>query len=120
VSVVLLRHAWAGDREQWKDDDFHRPLDTRGWEQAHRLAAELRVLGVRRALSSPYVRCVQTLQPLGLPIEEDGRLAEGAAREDVLELLDSLDDAVACTHGDIIELVVGRPLKKGAFVVLDP
>ena len=118
MSVVLLRHARAGDRNTWEDDDFHRPLDERGWEQARALVAELRVLGVRRALSSPYVRCVQTLQPLGLPIEEDARLAEGATRAEVLELLESLEDAVACTHGDIAEHVLGRELKKGQFVVL--
>jgi 8-oxo-dGTP diphosphatase len=119
MTVVLLRHASAGHRERWDDDDSVRPLDARGWEQAHALAAELRTLGVRRAVSSPYTRCTQTLEPLGLPIETDERLSEGATREQTLELLRSLDDAVACTHGDIIENVLGRELKKGAYVVLD-
>lgn len=118
MSVVLLRHARAGDREEWRGDDFHRPLDDRGRKQAQNLAAELRALGVRRALSSPYLRCVQTLEPLGLPVEHEDRLAEGATRAEALELLGSLEDAVACTHGDVIELVLGRTLKKGAFVVI--
>jgi phosphohistidine phosphatase SixA len=118
VSVVLLRHASAGDRDHWKGDDRLRPLDKRGWKQSRTLAEELRALGVRRAVSSPYVRCVQTLEPLGLPVEEDERLGEGASREATLELLHALEDAVACTHGDIVENVLGRPLKKGAFVVL--
>jgi len=119
VSVVLLRHARAGEREEWIGDDFHRPLDDRGRRQAQELVAELVALGVRRAISSPYVRCVQTLEPLGLQVEHDDRLAEGATRAATLELLDSLEDAVACTHGDVIEAVLGRTLKKGAFVVLD-
>ena len=80
---------------------------------------KLRVLGVRRAVSSPFTRCVQTLQPLALPIEEDDRLAEDASRDDVLALLESLENAVACTHGNIVELVLGRELKKAEFVVLD-
>jgi phosphohistidine phosphatase SixA len=118
MSVVLLRHARAGEREEWQGDDRLRPLDGRGRKQAQKLAAELRALGVRRALSSPSVRCVQTLEPLGFEVEHDERLAEGTTRADVLELLDSLEDAVACTHGDVIEAVLGRSLKKGAFVVL--
>jgi 8-oxo-dGTP diphosphatase len=95
-----------------------RPLDPRGWEQARALAVELRALGVRRAVSSPYTRCTQTLEPLGLPIETDERIAEGSTREQTLDLLRSLEDAVACTHGDIVEHVLGRTLKKGAYVIL--
>lgn len=119
MTVVLLRHAWAGERDEWDGDDRLRPLDERGRKQARKLARELRALGVRRAVSSPYVRCVQTLEPLGLPVEEDERLAEGAPRADALALLDSLKDAVACTHGDVVELVLGRTLKKGRYAVVD-
>jgi phosphohistidine phosphatase SixA len=118
MSVILLRHAWAGERDEWDGDDRLRPLDGRGRKQARKLADTLRALGVRRAVSSPYARCVQTLEPLGLPIEEDERLAEGASPDDALALLDSLEDAVACTHGDIVEAVLGHSLKKGKYVVL--
>jgi phosphohistidine phosphatase SixA len=118
VSVVLLRHGWAGTRGQWDGDDRLRPLDSRGWEQARALPGQLRALGIRRAVSSPYTRCVQTLEPLGLPIEIDERLAEGASRDEARKLLTSLEDAVACTHGDVVETVLGRRLKKGAFAVL--
>ena len=118
MSVVLLRHAWAGKRDEWDGDDRARPLDSRGWEQARALPEQLRAVGVRRAVSSPYVRCVQTLEPLGLPIEVDERLAEGASRDEACEALASLEDAVACTHGDVVEAVLGRELTKGAFAVL--
>src|SRR5205814_121459 len=37
----------------------------------------------------------------------------------LLERIASLDDAVACTHGDVIEAVLGRDLPKGGAVVLD-
>lgn len=117
MSVVLLRHASAGDRDKWDGDDRLRPLDKRGRAQAKALRDRLRAAGVTRALSSPYVRCVQTLEPLGLDIELDERLAEGAPRSETLALLAEADGAVACTHGDVIENVIGRSLKKGDAVL---
>jgi 8-oxo-dGTP diphosphatase len=119
LSVILLRHASAGDRGAWDGDDIMRPLDKRGRKQASKLRDELRARGVKRVVSSPYVRCMQTVAPLGLEIVPDERLAEGASERDTRELLATLDDAVACTHGDVVENVLGRSLKKGAGVVLD-
>jgi phosphohistidine phosphatase SixA len=120
VTSVLIRHAAAGDREDWDGDDFHRPLDARGRRQAAELVEFLRPLGVRRVLSSPYVRCVETVRPLAaaleLAVEPDDRLAEGAG-PGALDLLRE-DGVVCCTHGDIVEEVLGRHLKKGASVVL--
>jgi phosphohistidine phosphatase SixA len=104
-------------------DDRLRPLDERGRRQAEALREVLLQRGVTRAVSSPYVRCVETVEPLGLVVEHDERLAEGVELEQTLELLDELESgdgtAVACTHGDVIENVLGRPLKKGAAVVLE-
>jgi len=119
VTVILLRHASAGDRSTWDGDDMLRPLDKRGRKQASKLGDELRARGVKHVVSSPYVRCMQTVAPLGLEIVPDERLAEGAPERDTRELLATLDDAVACTHGDVVENVIGRNLKKGAGVVLD-
>jgi 8-oxo-dGTP diphosphatase len=119
VNVVLLRHASAGKREEWQGDDRLRPLDERGHRQALALSDVLRARGVKRVLSSPYVRCTQTVAPLGLDIEPDERLAEGAPVEATLSLLEELEDAVVCTHGDVIENVLGRSLKKGAGAVLE-
>ena len=122
MSVVLLRHASAGDRLEWKGDDRLRPLDPRGRRQAAKLVAPLLELGVKRVLSSSYVRCVQTVEPLaealGVELELDERLAEGAGRAAALELFENLDDAVACTHGDIVEEVLGNSLKKGRYALL--
>ena len=119
MSVVLLRHASAGKRHEWDGDDLLRPLDERGKHQAETLRDVLLARGVSHVVSSPYVRCLQTVAPLDLEIVPDERLAEGADPRDTLNLLSSLDDAVACTHGDVIENILGRSLKKGAAVVLD-
>ena len=120
MTSVLLRHAAAGDREHWDGDDFHRPLNGKGRRQAADLVAVLRPLGVRRVVSSPYVRCVDTVRPLAaaldVPLELDDRLAEGAG-PGADELLHE-EGVVCCTHGDIAEAVLGRGLKKGASVVI--
>jgi 8-oxo-dGTP diphosphatase len=119
MSLTLLRHASAGKRAAWSGDDRLRPLDKRGRAQALALRDLLNARGVGRVLSSPYVRCTQTVAPLGLEIVPDERLAEGAPVEATLALLHELDGAVACTHGDVIEAVIGRSLPKGGAVVLD-
>lgn len=119
MTVILLRHASAGDRDAWNGDDRLRPLDERGWRQAVGICELLQGLDVRRALASPYVRCTQTIAPLGLRIEPDERLAEGAELQETLQLLETLEHAVACTHGDVIERVLGHSLAKGAAAVLD-
>jgi phosphohistidine phosphatase SixA len=120
VTSVLVRHASAGHRGDWDGDDRLRPLDASGRRQAAALVGLLGPLEVRRVVSSPYVRCLQTVEPLavalGLQVEQDHRLAEGAGRV-ALELVRE-DGVVACTHGDVVEDVLGRGLKKGTAVVL--
>jgi len=125
VTSVLLRHTSAGDRDDWLGEDLLRPLDARGRRQAAELVDVLRPLGVRRVVSSPYVRCVETVEPLaaalGLAVELDGRLAEGEGGAGALALLAELAGAgVACTHGDVVEAAIGRVLDKGAAAVVEP
>ena len=121
MTSVLVRHASAGHRLDWEHDDHLRPLDARGRRQSADLVALLRPLGLRRILSSPYVRCVQTVEPLaaalGLEVELDERLEEGKGGA-AAELLRE-DGVVCCTHGDIVEALVDRGLKKAAAAVLE-
>ncbi len=76
-------------------------------------------------LSSPYLRCTQTVAPLaaarGLDVEEVAELAEGSTNEDVLRLLRSLDArcVVLCTHGDVVDELVGEEQPKGSTDVLE-
>lgn len=124
---MLVRHASAGRRGRWSGDDRLRPLDERGRKQAHGLVAALLPFGIDRVCSSPYVRCVQTVGPLaaalGVGVEEREELAEGASRDAVLGLLNELEGATPalCTHGDIVELLVGPELalEKGAARILE-
>jgi broad specificity phosphatase PhoE len=71
-------------------------------------------------VSSPYVRCVQTVRPLaldrGLTLVTDEALAEGATLSQVLALLDRSagTPAVFCSHGDVIPMVVEHMRHEGA------
>ena len=88
--AVLVRHGVAGDRAKWDGEDRLRPLDRRGERQAAALPESLSGLPIRRILTSPAVRCVQTVEPLaaalGIEVEETPALAEGAARADIMAL----------------------------------
>ena len=105
MSVFLVRHAKAGDRATWEGPDALRPLTDAGWKQADGLAGLLGT-GVDHVLSSPSVRCMQTIQPLanalGLKVEEHDYLAEGAGAKRALELVRDSDQSALCTHGDVI------------------
>lgn len=111
MAILLVRHADAGSRSSWDGPDRDRPLTSAGRAQAVALAAILRSHTPKRLLSSPYARCIQTLEPLGvavgLEVELEPALGEGRAFE-ALERVRSLagSGAALCTHGDVIPEVL--------------
>ena len=120
--AYLVRHAKAGDRQAWTGDDLSRPLSKSGRRQAKALVRVLSSRIVERILSSPAVRCVETVRPLadqrGLPIEPRDELFEGAPLLGLLELLDELRSApsVLCGHGDLIPAIIEQLEARGALV----
>jgi 8-oxo-(d)GTP phosphatase len=110
VDLFVVRHAHAGDRGAWTGFDDGRPLSKKGRRQAAGLADLLADAGIQRVLSSPATRCIQTLEPLaerlGVPVDCDPRLQEGARPRDSLALADELREAggriAVCSHGDVI------------------
>jgi 8-oxo-(d)GTP phosphatase len=121
--LLLVRHASAGDRKNWQGDDRLRPLDPRGERQAERLVEVLAGHRLDRILTSPYVRCVQTVEPLarvrGLPVEEREELAEGAGLDAFLGLARELGPAAVSVHGDLVEELLGESRRKGSTTLLD-
>ena len=107
VTLLLIRHASAGSRKDWSGDDRLRPLTAKGRRQARFLVQQVEQWAPSRILSSPYLRCVQTVKPLadelGLKVEEVEELGEGAGF-DAVTLVRSLHDShvALCTHGDVI------------------
>jgi 8-oxo-dGTP diphosphatase len=118
--AYLVRHAKAGSRTAWRQDDRLRPLSKSGRRQAEALVTAFRRFEVERILSSPYARCVQTVRPLaldrGLPVETSEALAEGAPLEHALALLEEAvrTPTVFCTHGDVVPAVVLHVAERGA------
>jgi 8-oxo-dGTP diphosphatase len=106
--VYLVRHAHAGKKSTWTGPDLVRPLSDQGRGQALGLIDQLAGQPVRRVISSPAVRCLQTVVPLagrlGLAVEPDHRLGVDGPGPDILELLagPALHQAVLCTHGEVI------------------
>jgi phosphohistidine phosphatase SixA len=132
----LVRHGAAGDRHAWDGADELRPLTDEGRRQAEALVSLLAGGEIRLLVSSSYVRCVQSLEPLaaarGMRVETSPVLAEGAGGRGAVELLSRDEPLVACSHGDVIEAALellaaaGVPLEtrphetpKGAAWVLD-
>jgi 8-oxo-dGTP diphosphatase len=118
VTVFFIRHAKAGSRSKWDGPDERRPLTKNGRAQAEELAKRLKDRPITRIVSSPYVRCVQTVEPLagvlGLSVEIDLRLTEGAGYDGALALLAELaDDAVLCSHGDVLPATLDALSRRG-------
>jgi 8-oxo-dGTP pyrophosphatase MutT (NUDIX family)/phosphohistidine phosphatase SixA len=143
---IVLRHAKATPRTDWKGPDGKRPLLPVGLVQAKAVVPILEAFGVKRIVTSPWVRCHTTVEPYatkrGLPIIERLALSEhgnanGPARTKkvVEKLVESGEPAVLCSHrpslptvldalatfgtaGQEIKLHEGRALKPGHMMVV--
>jgi 8-oxo-dGTP diphosphatase len=117
--AYVVRHAKAGDRSDWSGDDRARPLTKSGQRQAEALADMLNGAPIDKILSSSYLRCMQTLEPLGtrrkLPVEPVKELEEGAGGESVLRLIQKFRgrNVVMCTHGDVVEELLEHLIAQG-------
>jgi 8-oxo-dGTP diphosphatase len=106
--LLLLRHAHAGKRLSSPSLERARPLTRVGRADARRLPDALAGYALRRVLTSPHARCVETVRPIaeasGLDIECREVLAPDASKRDVLRLLRELPaDTILCTHREVIE-----------------
>ncbi|GAA3473757.1 NUDIX hydrolase [Nonomuraea roseola] len=122
--LLLVRHGSAGSRDAWEGDDDLRPLDDDGLAQARTLATVLPAYRPSSLVSSPSMRCVQTLP--GAHLRLDPLLSEqGYDREQSAELVRGLEGPSAvCSHGKVLPPLIDElsglrvHLRKGAFAVL--
>jgi 8-oxo-(d)GTP phosphatase len=117
--LVLVRHAKAVSRSAWRGADHLRPLDRAGLERSAQLAAVLAAYLVTRVVSSPSLRCTETVRPYATQhgadlrtrksLSEEGYAAEPAR---TLRHLDRLVEggagAAVCTHGPVIPPLLAR------------
>jgi len=122
VLIYVVRHACAGPKDQWPGTDAERPLDPGGVVQAMALAALLSERPLRRILSSPAVRCVETVAPLaertGLAVETTAVLTVDRPTVDVIGLMldPAVDQGVLCTHGEVMRPLLGWLRDLGAVI----
>ena len=111
MQIVLVRHGHAGTKEGWSEEDRLRPLDARGRRQAGHLVEVIAPMTPTALVSSPFVRCLQTVAPIaartGLTVEgDDAFLPDGGPK--ALEVLRRLSrwtrqgPVVVCTHGEVM------------------
>jgi 8-oxo-dGTP diphosphatase len=117
--ILLVRHARAGKRSDWRGPDRKRPLETIGAAQAVRLAKVLAQFRPDRIVSADLERCVETMQPLAdhlaLPVRIEPAFADDAfvdspdATEDaLLALAKPGRSTVVCSQGLTIPGLVDR------------
>ena len=112
--LVLVRHAHALSRSDFKgSNDQKRPLDARGRDRAVALAPLLGAYGLTRIVTSPSVRCVETVSPYAVaagraPVtkaglsEEGFALDPGRALKHLQAILTRGEPAVLCSHGPVL------------------
>ncbi len=125
MSIYLVRHAKAGRKSLWSGPDLTRPLDEAGRVQAKSLATKISAMAPTKLMSSPFLRCVQSLNDLsemtGLPILIDERLAEESDIAEIIHLLEQAPDrAVICSHGDMIPAVIRTLENRGMTITTAP
>lgn len=125
ATVYLIRHAKAGDREAWTEDDRLRPLSKSGLRQAEGLVRTLADRSIGHIASSPALRCLDTVRPLakqrGKQIDVREELFEGAPLDGLLAIADVARSVgtVVCAHGDLIPEAIEHYEVRGARVGAD-
>jgi 8-oxo-dGTP diphosphatase len=118
--IHVIRHADAGDRERWAGPDEARPLSSVGRRQAERLVDVLADEPFVQLVSSPFLRCVRTLEPLaearGLSIDLRDELAEGQPWEYLEKAIleaEAAGPTAICVHGDVFRELMGDLFERG-------
>jgi len=107
-TVYLVRHAHAGDKKKWRKADVVRPISKKGQEQVNSLTTRLVRTPITDVISSPSMRCEQSVAPLaarlGLHVETARALRQEAPPEKLLRLIrkNRGKRTVMCSHGETI------------------
>lgn len=126
VRVTVVRHALAVDKRSWQRPDRDRPLNPAGERDAVALADQLAAFPIRRLVSSSARRCLQSLAPLAdrmaLPIERHDDLHKDVHPDAFLALIfdAASDDAVLCTHGEVMRPLLRQIRRGGVEITGDP
>ena len=145
-ALILLRHAQATPRADWKGPEAKRPLLPEGKKQAKRLVNLLNCYGPKRLITSPWARCEQTIEPYAKVMKKKviqrsqlteltSTLSPRKTIHAVETLFDSTKSALICSHRPALptitktlatraasdikdQLLAATTLEPGEFVVL--
>jgi 8-oxo-(d)GTP phosphatase len=118
--LLVVRHAQALAREDWSGPDDLRPLSRSGAGRAHgRMASVLAAYAPQLVLSSPSVRCSDSVLPYsratGVPVttkkglSEEGFAADaGKVDRHLGKILLRAEAAALCTHGPVLPTLLTR------------
>ncbi len=123
-AVIILRHAKATLRSDWKGEEANKPLLPQGMVQAKRLANLLAAYGPKELVTSPWKRCHDTIEPYAKKTKrtlvERGQLTELSSKRRplstkkvVASLLGDSNSGLICTHRPALPNVL-EPLASAA------
>ena len=135
-NIILLRHALApgfGDpvNFQLDDCDTQRLLNAEGRLQAREIGKNLLEKGLKptRILTSPWCRCIQTAEELGLGAYEihhglssfyEGHVSKEESLPSLRQEFDKIgpDELVlVITHQVVIQALSGRYVESGGYIL---
>jgi 8-oxo-dGTP diphosphatase len=108
-ALVILRHALATPRTEWKGQESKRPLLPEGRQQAKRLVSLIGAFGPKRLVTSPWKRCEQTIEPYAKAgkkkiiersqfTELSSKLTPRKTKVAVEAIFDQSKSALLCSH----------------------
>jgi 8-oxo-dGTP pyrophosphatase MutT (NUDIX family)/phosphohistidine phosphatase SixA len=114
--LIIVRHAKAKPRSSWTRAEGDRPLAATGLRQAQAVSRLLAAWLPDRVVSSPWVRCVQTVRPyvktrsvkfktVDAITERSAKRKPGKARNAVEAQFDKGKPVVLCTHRPVLPVV---------------
>jgi len=117
--LVILRHARSRSRSSWPEADPLRPLNPRGRTRAEALIPILAAYGITRVVTSPSVRCLDTVLPYAVAAGKQARLKSGLSEEGFADqpdrapyhltrLLERGNATVLCSHGPVLPVLLER------------
>jgi 8-oxo-dGTP diphosphatase len=94
-----------------------RPLNTRGRERAEALVPILSAYGITRVVTSPSVRCLDTVLPYAVAAGHPARLKVGLSEEGfadqperapyhLTQVIERGNAAVVCSHGPVLPVLL--------------
>ncbi len=122
-ALILLRHAKATPRSEWKGQEAKRPLLPEGKQQAKRLVSVLGAYGPRRLITSSWRRCEQTVEPYALSCKKKlihrSQLTELSSKESPRKTNNTVDrifeqskSALVCTHRPALPTITAKLASK--------